>query len=112
MEKKFGQEKMVSILLSYCIEEEEMPIITASVVILLTVSGLLLKYIHAKSLQTPQKIPSKRMERKKTNEECPICLEFIMFMDRVSDLDCGHDFHYSCIKKVEIRICPLCRTIF
>ena len=46
------------------------------------------------------------------NNECIICLEYMIKGDKIKILECGHIYHYKCIndwfkKKKEIN-CPLC----
>jgi hypothetical protein len=40
--------------------------------------------------------------------ECSICLNTIN-NDNIKT-QCGHDFHYTCLKKCKGDLCPLCRT--
>lgn len=54
-----------------------------------------------------RKVQSICNEQFKENNICGICLEedkenFLMF-------DCGHMFHYLCIKNKKLNRCPLCR---
>ena len=44
-------------------------------------------------------------------ENCIICLERYETEERVTELSCGHLFHYSCIEKWfdESTTCPCCR---
>lgn len=51
-------------------------------------------------------------------EECPICYEGIFHKRDAQLTDCGHAFHYSCLKKYSYTDpnvcsnCPLCREPF
>ena len=42
-------------------------------------------------------------------EECSICLDILDNCNEILTLDCGHKFHYSCIKNVKNNLCPYCR---
>ena len=45
--------------------------------------------------------------KKKT---CNICFDIIDFNDQLGTLsECGHVFHYNCIKKIDNDQCPICR---
>ncbi|KAK2967593.1 hypothetical protein RJ640_030464 [Escallonia rubra] len=35
-------------------------------------------------------------------ESCSICLEVYIFGDELGKLDCGHDFHFNCIKPYQV----------
>ena len=41
--------------------------------------------------------------------DCSICLEDNN--DTKIKLNCGHEFHFDCIIKVENNSCPLCRDV-
>ena len=54
----------------------------------------------------------------KIGEECPICFEPIFHKKNAFLTNCGHSFHYSCIRKYYLStfflseggiLCPLCR---
>ena len=47
----------------------------------------------------------------KPNTECSICLDENALMLPYK-LDCGHEFHFSCLSKMKHFKCPLCRTGF
>ena len=40
--------------------------------------------------------------------KCAICLENIL-SDKIIQLDCNHQFHFDCLKKITNNKCPLCR---
>lgn len=44
------------------------------------------------------------------NNECLICLEYMIKGDKIKILECGHVYHYNCIKEwfKRKRECPLC----
>ena len=78
-----------------------MPVITLGIVLLLTISGLGIKYLHARNLKN-KSIPSHRMKRmKEEGIDCAICLDPLYFMDKVSTLTCNHTYHHTCIMKCE-----------
>lgn len=43
-----------------------------------------------------------------STDTCCICLQNLCDRNRVI-LECGHNFHFSCIFRIENRRCPLCR---
>ena len=102
----------MNVIISMCVNEKEMPVITLGIVLLLTISGLGIKYLHARNLKN-KSIPSHRMKRmKEEGIDCAICLDPLYFMDKVSTLACSHIFHHTCIMKCEKNKCPLCRKTF
>ena len=50
------------------------------------------------------------LEKNFENNECIICLEYMIKGDRVKILECGHMYHYDCIIEwfKRKRECPLC----
>ncbi|KAL1216638.1 putative E3 ubiquitin-protein ligase RHG1A [Cardamine amara subsp. amara] len=44
-------------------------------------------------------------------EKCVICLSKLKGSEEASKLECGHKFHFECIKKWLIveNMCPLCK---
>ena len=44
-------------------------------------------------------------------DECSICLDFIDNCKDILILNCGHKYHYNCIKNVTNNLCPYCRDI-
>ena len=83
-------------------------------------------YCHLKSVVMPISIgyqwTSCQMKRKshiKIGEECPICIEPIIYKADALLTYCGHSFHRRCIHEMNESntlnnnwnfICPLCRT--
>ncbi|XP_068323605.1 E3 ubiquitin-protein ligase MBR2-like isoform X2 [Pyrus communis] len=45
-------------------------------------------------------------------EPCCVCQEAFADEDDIGTLDCGHDFHTSCIKQwlIQKNLCPICKT--
>ncbi|KAK8613608.1 hypothetical protein V6N13_101366 [Hibiscus sabdariffa] len=63
-------------------------------------------------LMKQHKYSSARTESAPELEPCCICQEEYMDGDDTGILDCGHDFHTSCIKQWLMlkNICPVCKT--
>ena len=66
---------------------------------------------------TPCRMKTKSYIR--IGEECPICIEPILYKSNANLTSCGHSFHRKCIQRMiglnRLRniwdfICPLCRT--
>lgn len=45
--------------------------------------------------------------------ECPICLKAYVSFDKLSTLNCGHEFHHQCVYAWldNSPSCPMCRVI-
>ena len=50
------------------------------------------------------------INKKNYNDECTICTE--QTDDKLSKLDCRHEFHQSCLDKLVKKECPVCRLLF
>lgn len=46
------------------------------------------------------------------HNKCVICLENFKDSDRVTVLNCAHQFHCSCFKKLTRNQCPVCRSSY
>jgi Ring finger domain len=44
-------------------------------------------------------------------DECSICYDPFVSRDNVV-LNCGHHFHFSCLRQCVENICPICRAVF
>ena len=45
------------------------------------------------------------------NDECSICLEFLVEGGELATTPCGHHYHYECLYRwfLEKRTCPICK---
>ncbi len=69
-----------------------------------------------KSVQTDQEQHEKATDEESNDEffqvPCVICQEDLYIVDQASlvrTFSCGHKFHYACVVRGQISVCPLCR---